>query len=150
MGFKYLKPYTHNALDLPTFTNECEDTVKLVVLTVSIMAPLEGNPLGFRFRKTIKLFSGFKLNLSKACISTSIGVSRATVNISKRGARCTVGIPGTGISYSDTMSAPTVTNVEPVLGEGGQSKAGMGFGFLFLWGAVGLFSSLLIYGFVTR
>ena len=106
--------------------------------------------MGFRFRKTIKLFPGVKLNLSKSGISTSIGVPGATVNISKRGTRGTVGIPGTGISYSDTMSAPNGTNSEPVLGEGGQPKAGMGFGALLLWGVIGLFGSLLIYGFVTR
>lgn len=76
------------------FTDGCPASVKLVVLAVAILALWEGNSMGFRFRKTIKLFPGVKLNLSKSGISTSIGVPGATVNISKRGTRGTVGIPG--------------------------------------------------------
>ena len=56
--------------------------------------------MGFRFRKSVKILPGVKLNLSKAGISTSVGKRGATVNFSKRGTRATVGIPGTGISYS--------------------------------------------------
>ncbi len=51
--------------------------------------------MGFRFRKTIKLFPGVRLNFSKSGVSTSIGGPGATINISKRGTRGTVGIPGT-------------------------------------------------------
>ncbi len=106
--------------------------------------------MGFRFRKTIKLFPGVKLNLSKSGISTSIGVAGATVNVSKRGTRGTIGIPGSGISYSENLSAPTDSDAEPVGDGGGTPMAGMGFGALLLWGVVGLFGFLLIYGFVTR
>lgn len=56
--------------------------------------------MGFRFRKSVKVFPGVKLNISKSGISTSVGRRGATVNFSKRGTRATVGIPGTGISYS--------------------------------------------------
>lgn len=69
----------------------------------------------FRFRKTIKLGKGLKLNLSKSGVSTSIGGRGATVNLGKRGVRTTVGMPGTGLSYtsstpSSNASHPTSSN----------------------------------------
>ena len=60
--------------------------------------------MGFRFRKTIKLFPGVKINLSKSGISTTIGGRGASVNIGRSGTRATVGLPGTGISYSMKLS----------------------------------------------
>ena len=57
--------------------------------------------MGFRFRKSIKLFPGVRVNLSKSGVSASVGVKGATVNISDKGTRATVNIPGTGISYSE-------------------------------------------------
>lgn len=56
--------------------------------------------MGFRFRKSIKLFPGVRLNLSKTGVSTSIGRPGATVNIRGRRVRGTVGLPGTGLSYT--------------------------------------------------
>ena len=50
--------------------------------------------MGFRFRKSVKVLPGVKLNISKSGISTSVGRRGATVNFSKRGTRATVGIPG--------------------------------------------------------
>lgn len=68
--------------------------------------------MGFRFRKTIKILPGVKINLSKSGISTSIGVRGATVNIGKHGTRATVGLPGTGISHSEKLSDPTHSAAE--------------------------------------
>ena len=59
--------------------------------------------MGLRYRKSIKLMPGVKLNLSRSGISTSIGKRGATVNFSKRGTRATVGIPGSGLSYSSMV-----------------------------------------------
>ena len=57
--------------------------------------------MGFKFRKSIKLLPGVKLNLSKKGISSvSIGKKGATVNISEKGIQTTLGIPGTGMSYT--------------------------------------------------
>jgi hypothetical protein len=58
--------------------------------------------MGFRFRKSFKILPGVKINLSKSGISTSLGGKGATVNLGKRGVRSTVGLPGTGISYTTT------------------------------------------------
>lgn len=57
-----------------------------------------------RFRKTIKLAPGLKLNLSKSGISTSLGPKGATLNMKPgRKSRFTAGIPGTGLSDSVTF-----------------------------------------------
>lgn len=60
--------------------------------------------MGFRFRKTIRLMPGVRLNLSRTGVSTSLGTDGATVNVSKRGVRGTVGIPGSGLSYSEMLT----------------------------------------------
>jgi hypothetical protein len=66
--------------------------------------------MAFRFRKTIRLGKGLKLNLSKSGISASVGKPGATLNFGKRGARTTVGLPGTGLSYSSQLgSTPNKT-----------------------------------------
>jgi len=108
--------------------------------------------MGFRFRKTIKLFPGVKLNLSKSGISTSIGAPGATINISKRGNRSTVGIPGTGISYSENLSTPTHQHSAVTMGQSQEpedNQDGMSMGALLLWCILGLFVFLLVYGFVN-
>lgn len=55
-----------------------------------------------RFRKSIKIMPGVRVNLSKSGISTSIGGRGATVNVGKRGLRSTLSVPGTGLSWSST------------------------------------------------
>ena len=64
--------------------------------------------MGFRFRRSIKLFPGVRLNVSKSGVSTSIGARGATINIGPKGTRATVGLPGTGISYSEKLSAASL------------------------------------------
>lgn len=62
--------------------------------------------MGFRFRRSIKIAPGVRLNLSKSGVSTSIGKPGATVNLSKRGTKTTIGLPGTGLSYSTPTVPP--------------------------------------------
>jgi Protein of unknown function (DUF4236) len=55
---------------------------------------------GFRFRKTIGVLPGVRINLSKSRVSTSLGGRGATVNVGADGRRMvTLGVPGTGMSY---------------------------------------------------
>ncbi len=54
-----------------------------------------------RFRKTIKILPGVRMNLSKGGVSFTFGSKGYHVNVGKRGVRQTVGIPGTGLSYVD-------------------------------------------------
>lgn len=55
--------------------------------------------MAFRFRKSVKLIPGVKLNFSKSGISTTVGRRGASVTIGKRGTYINTGIPGTGVSY---------------------------------------------------
>ena len=60
--------------------------------------------MSFRFRKSIKLLPGLKINLThKGISSASIGKPGASLNIGKKGTRTSVGIPGTGLSYSKSQ-----------------------------------------------
>ena len=56
--------------------------------------------MGWRFRRSVRIIPGVRLNISKSGVSTSIGRRGATVNISKHGVRQTYGLPGTGLSYT--------------------------------------------------
>jgi hypothetical protein len=60
--------------------------------------------MGFRFRRSIKIAPGIRLNVSKSGVSASVGRRGATINVSEKGTRATVGIPGTGISYTENLS----------------------------------------------
>ena len=61
--------------------------------------------MGFRWRKSIKILPGIKLNLSTGGASVSIGPKGAKLNIGPRGTRVTTSIPGTGISYSKQITS---------------------------------------------
>lgn len=69
--------------------------------------------MGFRVRRSIRLFPGVRLNVSKSGFSTSVGGSGLTLNMGKRGARYTVGLPGTGLSYTDRLIAPQCEYSQP-------------------------------------
>lgn len=56
--------------------------------------------MGWRFRRSVKVLPGVRLNISKSGISTSIGGPGATLNIGPKGTRQTVGLPGSGVSHS--------------------------------------------------
>lgn len=60
--------------------------------------------MGFRFRRSIRIMPGVRLNLGKRGTSVSVGVRGAHVTVGPRGIRKTVGIPGTGISYTTNAS----------------------------------------------
>jgi hypothetical protein len=61
--------------------------------------------MGFRFRRTMSLLPGIRVNISRSGVSTSIGTRGAWFTIGPKGTRTTVGIPGTGISYTSTSSS---------------------------------------------
>lgn len=60
--------------------------------------------MGFRFRNTIRLAPGIRLNLGKRGVSLSAGVRGATVTLGKNGLWGNVGAPGTGLSYRTRLS----------------------------------------------
>lgn len=61
--------------------------------------------MGFRFRKSIKILPGIRLNLSKSGASLSVGGRGASVNIGPRGTYGNIGLPGTGLSYRERLDA---------------------------------------------
>ncbi|RXT51202.1 hypothetical protein B6S44_21600 [Bosea sp. Tri-44] len=69
--------------------------------------------MGFRFRRSVRLFPGVRLNFSLSGVSVSAGVPGAMINIGPRGSRLTMGLPGTGISYVHNLSSPRPTKRLP-------------------------------------
>lgn len=96
--------------------------------------------MGFRFNRRISIFKGLRLNLSKSGPSVSVGGRGAWLTFGKKGARATVGIPGTGMIWSEKIEEPAQ--------EGQQHSI-----ILRLFGLVGLsfalfFIGLFVYVFV--
>ncbi len=77
--------------------------------------------MGLRFRKGVKLFPGIRLNVTKHGLSSfTIGGRGLTYNIGKKGTRGTVGLPGSGLSYSEYSSykkPAKATQIDPETGE---------------------------------
>lgn len=59
--------------------------------------------MGWRFRKSVRILPGVRLNISKSGISTSLGVPGATLNLGRGKRTLTTGIPGTGLSHSQSL-----------------------------------------------
>ena len=59
----------------------------------------------FRFRRSVKIFPGVRWNFGKKSTSLSIGGRGAHYTFGTAGSRTTVGIPGTGLSYTDIHSS---------------------------------------------
>ncbi|MCO8166814.1 DUF4236 domain-containing protein [Pseudomonas sp. 21LCFQ02] len=81
--------------------------------------------MAIRFRKSVKIAPGLRLNISTKGVSASIGRRGAMINVSKRGTRVTVGLPGTGLSAShlfkagsagSSQAAPEATLKDALLG----------------------------------
>ncbi|MBV1897202.1 MAG: DUF4236 domain-containing protein [Rhodobacteraceae bacterium] len=76
--------------------------------------------MAFRFRRTIRLAPGIRLNISKSGVSTSVGPRGASISIGKRGIYANTGIPGTGMSYRtriDKKAPRTAGSVSKVRSE---------------------------------
>lgn len=74
--------------------------------------------MGLRFRKTIKICKGVKVNVSKSGLSYTIGMPGMSINTGKRGTFANLGLPGTGISYRSRIGggrkkAPARPGVQP-------------------------------------
>jgi hypothetical protein len=60
--------------------------------------------MGLRFRKSIKIIPGVRLNVGLKRASLSLGGRGFSYNIGSKGSRVTVGLPGSGLSYSTNVS----------------------------------------------
>lgn len=68
--------------------------------------------MGFRFRRSVKILPGVRLNLSGSGASVSLGPRGFHYTVGSKGTRVTAGIPGTGLSWSQytphSKSRPSV------------------------------------------
>jgi hypothetical protein len=63
--------------------------------------------MGLRFRRSVRLFPGVRLNFSGSGVSTTVGVRGAAVTLGQHGTHLNLGLPGTGLSYRTRISPPT-------------------------------------------
>ncbi len=56
--------------------------------------------MGFRFRRSLRIAPGLRINLSRSGVSTSIGRRGAWFTFGPRGTRETIGVPGSGVYYT--------------------------------------------------
>ena len=105
--------------------------------------------MGWRFSKRVKVLPGVSLNFSKSGISTSIGPRGAKVTIGHGQVRETVGVAGTGISYTTvhrTGEPHAQLNEQlPALPSGVQEESGwVTFGRIvwkiIYWATIGIFA----------
>lgn len=59
--------------------------------------------MAFRFRRSIKIAPGLRVNFGKTGVSLSAGMRGASVTVGPRGRYGNVGIPGTGLSYRSSI-----------------------------------------------
>lgn len=126
---------------------------------------MTGAFMGFNFRKSLKIAPGVKINITKKGVSSlSVGKNGARVNVGKKGIKTTVGIPGSGISYSKhssynnppplpnnpppfaNNSAPFANNPPPLPLQKAKDENSIGFGTLLLIGLLLLFPIIWIFG----
>ncbi len=86
--------------------------------------------MGLRFYRRIKILPGVTLNVGKTGITTTIGGSGAHVTYGHGKTRTTVGLPGTGISYSSTSG--TSPGRHPAAQQPGAALKAGGSGVLLL------------------
>jgi len=61
--------------------------------------------MGLRFRRSVKLAPGIRMNFSGSGVSWTLGLRGASVGIGKRGAYLNSGIPGTGLYARERMGS---------------------------------------------
>lgn len=99
--------------------------------------------MAIRFRKRIKIAPGININLSKSGTSVSLGKPGATVNVGgKNGVKASVGIPGSGLSYTAQLTEPEHRSKQA---NATRSK-GIGFFGLLGYGVLALFLFLILRG----
>lgn len=70
--------------------------------------------MGFRFRKSVKIAPGVRLNVGKKSVGVSMGGKGFRHSINSSGRRTTtVGVPGTGLSYSHAHSSDKKSRIKP-------------------------------------
>lgn len=91
--------------------------------------------MALKFRKRMRLFPGFYLNLSKSGMSATVGMRGFSMNVGKKGTYLNTGIPGTGLydrqrigglsanSPSPSTNPQPIPETQPVIPEGSEIKS---------------------------
>lgn len=70
--------------------------------------------MGLRCRKSFKIAPGVRVNINKKSVGISAGVKGARVSVNSKGrVTKTVGLPGTGISYTDVSTVGKKKTAQP-------------------------------------
>lgn len=77
--------------------------------------------MGMRFRRSVKILPGVRINFSKSGMSTTIGPKGASINIGKKGTYLNTGIPGTGLYMREKIGGGKTTTRQ-VSSSSGKSK----------------------------
>lgn len=82
--------------------------------------------MGLRFRRSIKVAPGVKINLNKKSVGVTFGTRGAHYTVNSKGKKTTtVGLPGTGLSYTTSSgggtSKKTTKNNSPDINSAGAS-----------------------------
>ena len=81
-----------------------------------------GIRMGFRFRKSINLGAGAKINFNKKSVGFSLGKKGMRYSINSNGrSTASVGIPGTGLYYTKTNNSHS-NNYQPAAGNGNPTQ----------------------------
>ena len=98
--------------------------------------------MGLRFYRRIRVFPGITLSLSRRGLSTSVGVKGAHVTVGHGQVRETVGLPGSGISYTESqrLARADGAGAEQVQGD---ARGRFTFGRVLRWLVVGFFAFFL-------
>jgi hypothetical protein len=59
--------------------------------------------LAWKFRKSVKILPGIRLNFSNSGVSTSLGPKGFKFNVGRKGVRRTVSIPGSGFYHTEML-----------------------------------------------
>ncbi len=71
--------------------------------------------MALKFRKRMRLFPGFYLNLSKSGMSATVGLRGFNVNVGKNGTYLNTGIPGTGLYDRQRIGGGASASSTPAL-----------------------------------
>jgi len=64
----------------------------------------------FRFRRSVRIAPGVRLNIGKRGASFSVGGRGSSMTFGSRGVYSNVGIPGTGLSYRSRIAGTSSTS----------------------------------------
>jgi hypothetical protein len=71
----------------------------------------------FRFRRSVRIAPGLRLNIGKSGLSATIGRRGAHVTVGKGRTTTTLSAPGTGLSWTSTNRRGPITRRNMTLGQ---------------------------------